>query len=235
MDTIKMGSFIREERKKQQLNQKQLAEALQVSTTTVCKWEKGVNVPDISNLEKLAAIFHVSIQEILNGDAPADVEKEQMEEGNEFVFHPGQNDTGSPSPVPAKPPASSAGKRYWKTGMAVLSAFFLVISTVFAFNSYMSQPRFSVIREFRLEPGDLGIYEKHYNSEDVFCIIVKYSGNAEDGDFDKYSTILHDRYYQYFDEFKMIAIAYFDNYDPQKDTFDSGSYQTLFFNTQDYD
>lgn len=230
-----MGSFIREERKKQQLNQKQLAEALQVSTTTVCKWEKGVNVPDISNLEKLAAIFHVSIQEILNGDAPADIEKEQKEEGNESVFPPGQDDTGSPSPVPAKPLTPSAGKRYWKTGIAVLATFFVVISALFAFSSYMSQPRFSVVREFRPEPGDLGRYEDFYNREDTFCIIVEYSGKAEEDDFEDYDAIIYDKYYKYFSNFEIIAIAYFGKYNPQKDTFDTSDYQTLFFDTQSYD
>ena len=41
MDTAKIGIFIQEQRKKNQLSQKQLAEYMHVSPTTVCKWEKG--------------------------------------------------------------------------------------------------------------------------------------------------------------------------------------------------
>ncbi|MBE6150738.1 MAG: ABC transporter ATP-binding protein [Firmicutes bacterium] len=36
--------------------------------TSVSKWERGVNAPDISYLTELSKIFHVTVQEILNGE-----------------------------------------------------------------------------------------------------------------------------------------------------------------------
>jgi len=81
MDNEKMGIFIREKRKDKNLNQKQLAALMQVSPATVCKWEKGINIPDISNLDKLADLLQVPMQEILNGgvkEAPsADLPRQQ--------------------------------------------------------------------------------------------------------------------------------------------------------------
>ncbi len=43
MDQIKIGRFIAEERKKQNLTQKELAEKLLISDKTVSKWERGVS------------------------------------------------------------------------------------------------------------------------------------------------------------------------------------------------
>ncbi len=43
MEPMKTGSFIRNEREKKGLNQKQFAELLCVSPSTVCKWETGVS------------------------------------------------------------------------------------------------------------------------------------------------------------------------------------------------
>ncbi len=227
-----MGNFIQTERKKRHLNQKQLAELIHVSTTTVCKWEKGVNIPDIANLEKLAELFQVSIQEILNGETSIDESKEGGSEPTSPQNHP---DIHPGNPMPTKHLTLGVPKQHWKIGLCALLTFLMVISVVIIFYGYMSRPKFSVIREFCPESYDLGRYEKYYNKEDIICIIVEYSGNAEEDDFNNYNTVLYDKYLYYFDRFNIIAIAYFDNYNPKKDTFDSASYQTLYFNTQDQD
>lgn len=71
MDAVKTGIFIQEQRKKKQLSQKQLSEYMFVSPTTVCKWEKGIHTPDISNLEHLADLFQISVQELIDGEIAA--------------------------------------------------------------------------------------------------------------------------------------------------------------------
>lgn len=227
-----MGIFILKERKKRQLSQKQLAELIHVTTTTVCKWEKGVNTPDIANLEKLAELFHVSIQDILCGGSLTDENTETESEPASPTNHP---DPLPKSPMPIKPSTPVVQKRHWKIGGAVLLIFLMAISMVLISNCYMSQPEFSVIREFCPESGDLGKYDEFYNKKDIYCIIIEYSGNAEEGDFEHYSSIIYNKYYKYFDRYKIIAIAYFDKYDPKKDTFDTSDYQALYFDTQNYD
>ena len=44
MDQIRIGRFIAEARKLQNLTQKQLAELLCISDKTVSKWERGVSL-----------------------------------------------------------------------------------------------------------------------------------------------------------------------------------------------
>lgn len=48
MNQIKIGNYISEKRKKQNLTQSELAEKLAVSNKTVSKWECGNCMPDYS-------------------------------------------------------------------------------------------------------------------------------------------------------------------------------------------
>lgn len=60
-------------RKQAQMSQEKMAEKLQVSRQAVTKWETGVGVPDIENVKAIAALFHISIDELLEnegGDGP---------------------------------------------------------------------------------------------------------------------------------------------------------------------
>jgi len=68
MNQEKMGLFISKLRKENKMTQRQLADKLGIMDTSVSKWERGVNAPDISYLTELSKIFHVTVQEILNGE-----------------------------------------------------------------------------------------------------------------------------------------------------------------------
>lgn len=68
MDTIKIGSFLRELRKEKNLTQEQLADVFNVSTRTVSRWETGSNMPDISILVEIADYYDLDVREILNGE-----------------------------------------------------------------------------------------------------------------------------------------------------------------------
>lgn len=68
MDTIKIGKFIKELRKEQNLTQKELANKLGITDRAVSRWERGVGCPDISLLSDLSKILNISISELLNGE-----------------------------------------------------------------------------------------------------------------------------------------------------------------------
>lgn len=80
MDLQKVGRFIAERRKDKKLTQEKLGEIIGVTDTTISKWERGVNAPDISVLNKLSDILEVSVREILNGCRKE--ENNQPEEDN---------------------------------------------------------------------------------------------------------------------------------------------------------
>lgn len=58
-------------RKQAKLSQEQLAEKLNVSRQAVTKWETAAGVPDIENLRSLSALFHVSLDELLENQTAA--------------------------------------------------------------------------------------------------------------------------------------------------------------------
>ncbi len=59
---------LQELRKQQGLTQEQLATALFVSRTAVSKWESGRGYPNIDSLKQLAALFSVTVDELLSCD-----------------------------------------------------------------------------------------------------------------------------------------------------------------------
>ena len=68
MDSLKVGSFIRELRKKNNLTQKALASKYGVTYQAVSKWERGINMPDISLLREMSKDFNINIEDILDGE-----------------------------------------------------------------------------------------------------------------------------------------------------------------------
>lgn len=65
MDNISIGRFIQKKRIEKKLTQNDLGEKLYVSGKAVSKWERGLSLPDIGLLEKLADILDTDIYEIL--------------------------------------------------------------------------------------------------------------------------------------------------------------------------
>ena len=68
MDQVKVGRFIAECRKKQNLTQAQLAERLGITDRAVSKWETGKTMPDSSLMLELCDILGISVNDLLNGE-----------------------------------------------------------------------------------------------------------------------------------------------------------------------
>lgn len=67
MNKIKIGNFITDCRKENKLTQEQLAEKMNVSVNAVSKWERGLNLPDTSNIPELCNILGITINDLLEG------------------------------------------------------------------------------------------------------------------------------------------------------------------------
>ena len=68
MDQIKIGKFIAECRKKENLTQAQLAEKLNITDRAVSKWENGKAMPDSSIMLSRCEILKISVNNLLNGE-----------------------------------------------------------------------------------------------------------------------------------------------------------------------
>lgn len=67
MDARVTGDFIAQLRKANNMTQKQLAEAINVTDKAVSRWETGKGFPDVSSLLAVSGIFSVSVNELLLG------------------------------------------------------------------------------------------------------------------------------------------------------------------------
>lgn len=67
MDQEKIGKFIRDLRKKNNLTQAEFAERYGVTYQAVSKWENGKNLPDMALIKEISKDFNIDIADILDG------------------------------------------------------------------------------------------------------------------------------------------------------------------------
>lgn len=68
MNQVKIGKFIAECRKKNNLTQMQLAEKLNITDRAISKWENGKAMPDSSIMLDLCNELKISVNELLSGE-----------------------------------------------------------------------------------------------------------------------------------------------------------------------
>ncbi len=65
---MNLGDHLMQARKKAGLSQEAIAEKLGVSRQTISKWETDETVPDIYQSKKLAKLYHLSLDELIEFD-----------------------------------------------------------------------------------------------------------------------------------------------------------------------
>ena len=68
MDQVKIGKFIAERRKNENLTQMQLAEKLGITDRAVSKWERGKALPDSSIMLELCNLLGITVNDLLSGE-----------------------------------------------------------------------------------------------------------------------------------------------------------------------
>lgn len=78
MDNNKIGKYIAALRKQKNLTQQQLGDKLFVTDKAVSKWERGLSLPDITILEKLADVLDTDICSILQVEKKNNIDIEKI-------------------------------------------------------------------------------------------------------------------------------------------------------------
>ena len=68
MNQAKIGKFIAECRKKENLTQMQLAEKLNITDRAVSKWETGKSLPDSAIMLQLCSVLKITVNDLLSGE-----------------------------------------------------------------------------------------------------------------------------------------------------------------------
>ena len=94
MNQVKIGKFIAECRKAQNLTQMQLAERLGITDRAISKWETGKSLPDSSIMLELCDIFRITVNDLLSGEVVvmADYSKEMENKLIEMVREKEESD-----------------------------------------------------------------------------------------------------------------------------------------------
>lgn len=80
MDSEKIGKFIANLRKENNLSQLELAEKINISNKAISKWETGKGIPDSASLIELSKFFNISINEILLGERKNKNNQKELEQ-----------------------------------------------------------------------------------------------------------------------------------------------------------
>ena len=90
MDQVKIGKFIAECRKKNNLTQAQLAEKLNITDRAISKWETGKAMPNFDIMLDLCSILGINVNELLCGEM---IDMEQKDDQlNELIFQMAKNE-----------------------------------------------------------------------------------------------------------------------------------------------
>lgn len=65
---MNLSEKIKELRKQYKLSQEQLADKIGVSRQAITKWETGGGLPDVENILSIAALFNISVDELLSAE-----------------------------------------------------------------------------------------------------------------------------------------------------------------------
>lgn len=82
MNQEKIGKFISKQRKENNLTQEQLAEKLNISKNAVSKWERGLNLPDVSIMQELCKILGITLNELFVGEKISDEQYKEVADNN---------------------------------------------------------------------------------------------------------------------------------------------------------
>ena len=81
---MKIGDNLFQARKKSGLSQEKVAEKLGVSRQTISKWETDETIPDIFQSKKLATLYDISLDKLVDFDIELEKIENAIEKFNDY-------------------------------------------------------------------------------------------------------------------------------------------------------
>ena len=209
MDQKKSGLFIRDLRKEKGMSQKQFAAILNVSESAVCKWEKGVNLPDTLNLQTISDMFQVTVNELLAGEkmpvlemklkaesesdpslnltSELETKSGEYEETNpvlelkpELVLTPTADSTDADNQPEAR---TLHRKRIWALCSLCIAGLVMIAFMVWSQND--TTPRFTIVESYYGASDEF--HADAYGFKHVYWVMVEYTGELTEDTIQNFS------------------------------------------------
>lgn len=213
--TEHLGRIIKALRGERWMTQKELAERLSVTPSTVSKWENGVVAPDVFMLRDMAEVFEVSLSDLTG--------KERTEAGREEEAEtdtPPENCAeihSSPEAAPKK-----TKKIYILLIIGILLGALAGVALTWYFSVYRKTLQAWVVDEY------LGELEEFPQYGVVYMVALEYRGDLDDKAREYVEARLADQYKDRYDEADALAFTYWKKYDPDVELFNSDSIVFVF-------
>lgn len=222
MNQKKIGLFIRDLRKEKGMSQKQFAVALNVSESAVCKWEKGVNLPDTFNLQTISDMFQVTVNELLNGERMP-VPDMKLNQETEAASQSESEPTLKPEPVPTPVTGSAESDNpprswilHWRKILALCSlciAGLLMIAFMVWFQGD-SSPQFTIVESYYGASDEF--YADAYGFKQVYWIMVEYTGELTQDSIQDFSNTLSRKFNEEskLENVDAVFFEFYEDYSP---------------------
>lgn len=187
-----IGQLIIELRRRHDMSQKELSERLNIAPSTLCKWEHGINMPDIDTLSNLSDIFHVSGDALFHPEVALQMMKKDVDK--EETANTTLKDNSDKSTLFLK-----------KHVIVVMSVLMVVLTSIGFFIAFeILRPNFEVI-DVRHKPED--------SQDTYYQISVLCSGSIRQTDYYEYLDMIRDKWeeVEVDDNTEIIEVYFYQN------------------------
>lgn len=132
MDTLKIGEFIKSQRTKLGMTQKELADKIGCTDKAISRWETGKGMPDVSFLIPLSNELNVTLNELLSGERIIPEELIVSQEVSEII------EKGDEVMMSVMKESQKTVKRHKKISIILLILFILQMMVFFVFPIFLS-------------------------------------------------------------------------------------------------
>lgn len=192
----KLGNFLNELRRENGLTQKELAELVHMSPSTISKWETGAAKPDVEVYDELAKVLNVSSLELFYcRRLPEDSTPQYLETLTEHMKELIQTE-------------KKRGKKlFFQNVIMCVLAVMLAVSLVSNVHLYYTlAPRMNIVDEYYGDVPEPLPYQK------VYHVAVEYDGRITTEDTINYPEQLRSRYKHHFEDAEAIIVTYYSKY-----------------------
>lgn len=192
----KFGNFLCELRKENNLTQKDLAELIHVSSSTISKWEKGIVKPDVGLYDELAEALKVSSVELfyckrLDEDSTPQHLEAMTDTMKELVQDNRKRNK----------------KVFYQNIVACILAILLAVSLVCnVYQYYTLSPHMVIVDEYYGDAPEKFPYEK------VYYVAVEYEGRMTVEAAKNFPEQIRIHYKHHFAEAEAIIVTYYSKY-----------------------
>lgn len=242
MQLQRVGILIKEGRTRKGMTQTELAKLLHVSVAAVSKWETGKNIPDMSNMERVARILDIPVHELLGISSAGAEILEDAENPSENALGMGEegegksaSDAGSESAAEPEAaveeetesaPSSHRAARvsFKKMRLGILLAILAGICTggILSWNARASfaQPKVTIVADF--------CENTVYGSTQY--VVMEYEEEPTSDFLNRQAVGFKSEHPEYFKRMDAVFLLYYKKYDALRDDESTADFMVVILN-----